>query len=617
MITKFYCIKKVDKITGETKYSFKREKEEAVLFFNSWNEAIEHLKSLRIDATMWLRDKKRYIGTVKTRVNELGMVEEKIEYHNKNEEVSSEAVEEPVLDIIETLPKFPNLTPDDNEDKTSEFALKTSTFNIDDVQAIKEEIIARRATREFVIEEGYVADLDEIDIHHKNLDDTCELCIGDTSVYHLTDTHMHKYNILDNDEAIDEVVEEIIEEPTYIYDEVVKDDYIEIEEPIEEPLEECQDCKLIDYQNSLIDNVIPCEGCIIAEDLPEDEEILYVEPEQEVEDVYDIADDIISGKLPEYEPIHEMEDCQRCNELWTNDEVPLDTQGLYDWEYSENYLTDSENNNWQDALGQQMTCHDLNNCLNMDDEIANLNKEISAIEVHDHNNLCEECQKDSQPIAEEHINHVEWDEHELWCKECKIIDADIALWEYNSRKQRVMDESPVLLIEEKLCDLCPTDWDIDKDPSIIDVYKDDILDEKELVVDSSKDELVVSGKVLAYNQKERIIDDGNLMLWNRVTNEYIPVEVIDLSDLNARDNLHVQMADQINIINRDCVEVVPGTNASGLDDENVVYDEIIETKRNLIETIWTRTNLVLWFVLWGFVAVLILLFIIFIILLFV
>ncbi|VEU59148.1 hypothetical protein [Mesomycoplasma neurolyticum] len=621
MILKFYCSKIKNKKTGEFEYRFKAMKEKEYKIFHSLEETIEHLKSLKLNATMWLRENEVFVSSIKTRIDEdqENVEVEIVHFKNKKEEDITTSVEKEVVEIPTPIYDIPVEVEQPEILTQSNYTITTASFNLDDVQAIKEEIIAKRATREYVIEEGYVSDLDDIDIHHKNLDDTCELCIGDTSTYHLTDTHMHNLNVLDNEEPTDEVIyeyqEEVIEsEPTFSVDETEKYEYIEIE-PTPEPDFECQDCKLLQNENELLDEFSPCHGCEVANLLPEAEEIIF-EPEPE----FDPTNDLLYGKYPEYDEFEEQPECPRCNNLWSDDEFSnnlIQQEGMSEWEFKEDYIVESEVDRWTSALGSECNCENNEVCMNLDEEILDLNTQISALEetvpapiVEEEIQICEECEKDKNDFIKEEEDHLaklnihghQWEEHELWCRECKIINADISLWEYNSRTQKIMDESP-----EIGHDLCSMDWEIDKDPLSIDVLKDDILDEKEMVVDLSRDDLVVSGKVLTYNQNENIIDDGNYVLWNQVTNEIIPVNVMDITDINARDNLHVRMADEINIINRDCVEVSK---------EDTEY--AVERNENfLVETLWTRTNFALWFILWITIAIFILLFIIFMILFFV
>lgn len=92
-VKKFYCSKKVNPKTKELEFTFKEANKKEIIVFKTLDNAISHLKSLRIDATMWIKENNVFVSGVKVRVGENPEEEVKveiIEYKPKEKKTSKE-----------------------------------------------------------------------------------------------------------------------------------------------------------------------------------------------------------------------------------------------------------------------------------------------------------------------------------------------------------------------------------------------------------------------------------------------------------------------------------------------------------------------------------------------
>lgn len=110
MISKFYCSKTLNKKTNEFEFRFKEAKKKDIIVFKTLDDAISHLKSLRRDATMWVRENEVFVSGIKVRVGdnpeeevqvEIIKFEPKAKKAKPTPEIEEEVQEEPVVSFDE------------------------------------------------------------------------------------------------------------------------------------------------------------------------------------------------------------------------------------------------------------------------------------------------------------------------------------------------------------------------------------------------------------------------------------------------------------------------------------------------------------------------------------
>lgn len=76
---RFYCSQKLNKTTGKLEFRFKEANKNDFIIFDSLEATINHLKSLRINATMWVKEKSVFVKGIKTSVGETPEEEVQVE----------------------------------------------------------------------------------------------------------------------------------------------------------------------------------------------------------------------------------------------------------------------------------------------------------------------------------------------------------------------------------------------------------------------------------------------------------------------------------------------------------------------------------------------------------
>ncbi|WGI36811.1 hypothetical protein [Mesomycoplasma lagogenitalium] len=100
MILRFYCSKTENIETKEVEFHFKAAKQKNFLIFKNLDDTVEHFKSLKLNATMWIRENGIFTGSVKSRINENQEVE--VEYIEFDVESKKEVATETQEKVVET-----------------------------------------------------------------------------------------------------------------------------------------------------------------------------------------------------------------------------------------------------------------------------------------------------------------------------------------------------------------------------------------------------------------------------------------------------------------------------------------------------------------------------------
>lgn len=146
---RFFCSKRLNKSTGKFEFTFKEANKDAQLVFPTLEATIDHLKSLRVNATMWVKEKGVFVKGIKTSVGDTPEEEIKVEI------VEFEQKEKPAKKEVKPEPKKegkPSIKVEKEVVKKQEFTasnLPKSLFASEKIyeQAIFDTILSDRASR--------------------------------------------------------------------------------------------------------------------------------------------------------------------------------------------------------------------------------------------------------------------------------------------------------------------------------------------------------------------------------------------------------------------------------------------------------------------------------------
>ncbi|MBN3534498.1 hypothetical protein [Mycoplasma procyoni] len=151
MIDKFYCSKRTNKKTKKTEFTFKKAKINKYKIFDSLEECIEHFKSLKLNATMWLRENGVFVSSIKTRIGE-----------NPEDEVEVEIIHfepkkavEPEWDVTDECDECAKLDED----------VKTwAPLMAKEEKEVVKEVVKAEEKKEEVKEEPKVATMEKVEV---------------------------------------------------------------------------------------------------------------------------------------------------------------------------------------------------------------------------------------------------------------------------------------------------------------------------------------------------------------------------------------------------------------------------------------------------------------------
>ncbi|MGZ9413162.1 hypothetical protein [Mycoplasma sp. Z386] len=533
MIRKFYCSKVENHNTKTVEFQFKAAKQPDHLVFNSLEETINYFKSLKLNATMWLRENGIFVSSIKTRIGEEEDSEVEVEivhFEPKKKEVE---VEWNVSDDCEECKK-----------------LDASVEAWNKVEEVKKEEVKVVSHSSSNVAEGNC---------------NCEMCAIASSIEDSNKVVELKDETLDCSECKEcsEFEEEddnkcnceLEEEKTPILE--TKENIVVEEECLECKLEaevgsDCYECKECDLEENTSKVVSAVE---ISSDLPNSNSCEVCENNVEIEKEeckgcqlqeneqtcsecdYSANDnkEIISSTNKEVELSHI--DCDECLRL-----LEIENQNLINGcNICDSFVKSNVSPSTQVLAENEEKSKDFVTL-----------EEKNKVEI---SSDCEACAKANQVELEEKcsgceilfkksdIHHVTNLESKEGCQECYNIEQEIAKWNAELNKYSTIEKEEQTIISSP------------KTSSVVSNKEN-----PQLIINENSESLVVSGKVLVYHTNEKINVDEEYVLVKKSTKEAIDVEVVEISSL----------------------------------DINTGTQNVQQTK----ESIWTRTNYVLWFIFW-------------------
>lgn len=493
MIKKFYCSKVFNEETQNFEFHFKRAKQEDYLNFSSLEDTIEHFKSLKLDATMWLRENGIFVSSIKTRIGD--------EQENGEKEVH--------VEIVHFEPKVKK------DEKEEEWTVS------DDCQECERLDKEAEEWSKEVVKPKEVLNFEDHSSKEKDVDGNClcELCLISSSNYSKKDQYISKNESDSKTTNVDS--SEIVFEPE---NEELECEECKLEEELGEDCHECETCDNNEIKDIQVDEVNDYQTDKMS--ATSDEKVILSSQKEEVLFQNEVIECAECNKMLEIENQNLINDCDICNNL-TTIEYAKENNKL-DVAYSTISSNYSENNKKEEVLNS-VECEE---CIKMNSE--------------DNEEECVGC-KDKFYYQENKVSGEQTTNLHPNCVECQKIEEEILKWNLELAKETNSD------VAFSLSSLSSAHYYENDGESSDLTNKEDSLKEKEtksyssstnntnyegqnFVIDSLNENTnVISGKVLSYNSNKPI-KSSEYILVKKDTKEVMDVEIIDISEIEGENS---------------------------------------------------------------------------------